>query len=129
MGRFIYEDGQKAEIEDRALLHLQLVMTTKLRRGEPFAFTWKEDISTGGGRRTVWVNAGSSLVFKYFGSRQPAINREWVDALARMANSPGGLYLVPEPAAIPESVSEPSSAAASVAKRMPSRGPAVSSAL
>lgn len=98
MGRFIYEGSTKIEVEDRALRHLQLVMTAKLRRGEPFPYSWKEDASIGGGRVTVWLHAGSSLVFKYVGSRQPEINRAWVDALAYTANSPGGLYLVPEPA-------------------------------
>lgn len=98
MGRFIYEGSVKTEIEDRALTHLQLVMTAKLRRGEPFNFTWREDASVGGGRTTVWVHARCSLVFKYSGSRQPSINREWIDALAFTANSPSGLYLVPEPA-------------------------------
>ncbi|PJI51648.1 ATP-dependent DNA ligase, partial [Methylobacterium radiotolerans] len=50
MGRFIYEGSAKIEVEDRALRHLQLVMTAKLRRGEPFPYTWKEDASIGGGR-------------------------------------------------------------------------------
>lgn len=97
MGKFIYENGVKTEFEDRALMHLQLVITAKLRRGEPFPFTWREDVSVGGGRITVWLQPSSSLVFKYYGSRQPAINRGWTDALAFTANSPGGLYLVPEP--------------------------------
>ncbi|MFB4349960.1 ATP-dependent DNA ligase [Microbacterium sp. CR_7] len=97
MGKFIYEGNVKSEIEDRALTHLQLVITAKLRRGEPFPFSWREDTSVGGGRTTVWMQPGSSLVFKYFGSRQPSINREWIEALAFTANSPGGLYLVPEP--------------------------------
>ncbi|KAA0962582.1 MULTISPECIES: hypothetical protein [Microbacterium] len=103
MGKLVYEGSVKAEIEDRALTHLQLVITTKLRRGEPFSFTWREDMSVGGGRTTVWVHAGSSLVFKYSGSRQPSINRNWIEALAFTANAPSGLYLVPEP-------SEPASA-------------------
>jgi hypothetical protein len=98
MGRFIYEGGVKTEIEDRSLSHLQLVITAKLRRGEPFSFTWREDPSVGGGRTTVWIHAGSSLVFKYHGSRQPSISRDWIDALAFTANSPSGLYLAPEPA-------------------------------
>ncbi|MCM3779799.1 DUF7882 family protein [Microbacterium hydrocarbonoxydans] len=97
MGKFIYEGSVKSEIEDRALTHLQLVITAKLRRGEPFPFSWREDTSVGGGRTTVWMQPGSSLVFKYFGSRQPSINRAWIEALAFTANSPGGLYLVPEP--------------------------------
>lgn len=98
MGRLTYEGTQKVEIEDRALTHLQIVITAKLRRGEPFALSWKDDISTGGGRSTVWVNAQSSIVFKYHGSRQPSINRAWIDALTQTANAPSGLYLVPEPA-------------------------------
>jgi hypothetical protein len=98
MGKFVYEGGPKTEIEDRALLHLQMVMTSKLRRGEPFSFSWKDDASLGGGRTTVWIHPDSSLVFKYFGSRQPSINRYWVDALAMTASSPTGLYLIPEPA-------------------------------
>lgn len=97
MGKFIYEGGPKVEIEDRALTHVQIVVTAKLRRGEPFSFTWKEDSSVGGGRTTVWIHAGSSMVFKYHGSRQPSINRAWVDALAFTANAPSGLYLTPEP--------------------------------
>ncbi len=97
MGKFVYEGGVKTEIEDRALTHLQLVITAKLRRGEPFPFSWREDTSVGGGRTTVWIQPGSSLVFKYFGSRQPSINRAWIEALAFTANAPSGLYLVPEP--------------------------------
>lgn len=97
MGKFIYEGGPKVDIEDRALTHLQLVVTSKLRRGEPFSITWREDASVGGGRTTVWVHPRSSLLFKYAGSRQPAINRAWVDALAFTANAPSGLYLIPEP--------------------------------
>lgn len=104
MGKFVYEGSVKTEIEDRALTHLQLVITAKLRRGEPFPFSWKEDTSVGGGRTTVWIQPGSALVFKYFGSRQPSINRAWIEALAFTANAPSGLYLVPEPA---ESGSEP----------------------
>lgn len=98
MGKFIYEGGPKVDIEDRALTHLQLVITAKLRRAEPFPFTWSEDASVGGGRTTVWIHAGSSMVFKYHGSRAPKISRAWVEALAFTANSPSGLYLVHEPA-------------------------------
>lgn len=98
MGQFIYEGNVKHELEDRALAHVQLVISAKLRRGEPFPFSWREDVSIGGGRTTVWLHAGSALVFKYYGSRRPAINRAWVDALAFTANSATGLHVVPEPA-------------------------------
>ncbi|MCB1297549.1 MAG: hypothetical protein KDB08_01030 [Microthrixaceae bacterium] len=98
MGKLIYERDVNVEIEDRALTHLQAVMSAKLRRGEPFAFSWREDASAGGGRTTIWVHPASTLVYKYYGGRQPAINRAWIDALAFTANTPTGLYLVPEPA-------------------------------
>ncbi|OAN41383.1 DUF7882 family protein [Microbacterium sp. H83] len=97
MGSFIYESNVKVEIEDRALAHLQIVITAKLRRSEPFTFTWKEDPSIGGGRTTVWLHGRSAIVYKFHGSRQPSINRRWVEALSYTAHAPTGLYLVHEP--------------------------------
>ncbi|WP_091228091.1 ATP-dependent DNA ligase [Microbacterium sp. 3J1] len=97
MGKLIYEGKISTEFTDRALHHLQLVISSKLRRGEPFTFTWREDASIGGGRTAVWINAGSDLVFKYRDSRQVPINPAWIEALAFTANAPTGLYLVHEP--------------------------------
>lgn len=97
MGRFIYDNTQKVDIEDRALTHVQIVMVSKLRRGEPFGFSWKDDRSTGGGRTTVWIHSHANLVFKYSGSKPPAVNRAWIHALDSIANAPSGLYVVPEP--------------------------------
>jgi hypothetical protein len=97
VGRLTYEGGVRAELDDRVLSHLQVVIGTKLRRNEPFFFTWHGDISTGGGRTTVWVHSGASLVFGYFGGRPAKINRAWLEALMRTANSPAGLQIVPEP--------------------------------
>lgn len=98
MGRFTYDGIASVEIEDRTLAHLQLVIGTKLRRGESFHFTWRDDPSTGDGRTAVWLHPRCSLVFKYYGSRQPTLNRTWVDALAYAANSPAGLHILSEPA-------------------------------
>lgn len=98
MGRFVYEGGQKREIEDRALAHLQTVMMSKLRRGERFAFSWHEDATTGGGRITVWVHPSSNLIFRYTRSAPREMNRRWLAVLAETGYSPRGLYLVPEPA-------------------------------
>lgn len=97
MGKLIYEGSVKVDIDDRALLHVQTVIGNKLRRGEPFLFTWREDTSTGGGRTSIWLHPGCSLVFKFYGSRTPEANRNWLEALMFTANSPGGLHLVPEP--------------------------------
>lgn len=97
MGKFTYAGRTKADFDDRALAHLQVVITNKLRRGESFSFTWRDDVSTGGGRTAVWLHPALALTFSFSGSRSPSINRSWVEALAITANSPAGLYLVPEP--------------------------------
>ncbi|WP_243073786.1 ATP-dependent DNA ligase [Microbacterium sp. SS28] len=97
MGKLTYENSVKIDLDDRALAHLELVIGSKLRRREPFHFSWKDDASVGSGRTTIWVHPSASLVFKYQGSRRPSINHAWIEALAYAANSPAGLTLVPEP--------------------------------
>jgi hypothetical protein len=98
MGKLTYENTTKVDFEDRLLAHLQVVIFTKLRRGEQFAFTWKDDASIGNGRTTVWMHPNASLVFKYYGSRKPQLNRAWLEVLALAANSPQGLVALHEPA-------------------------------
>jgi len=98
MGKLVYDSSVKVDFEDRTLAHLQVVIDSKLRRGESFHFTWKDDASIGDGRTSIWVHPRCSLVYKYYGSRRPRLNMAWVDALAFAANAPTGLYIVPEPA-------------------------------
>lgn len=97
MGKFTYDTNIRVDFEDRALAHLQSVIAMKLRRNESFLFTWKEDVSTGSGRTSVWVHPGASLAFRFSGNRAPQLSRAWLHALAYTAASPRGLYLVPEP--------------------------------
>lgn len=97
MGKFLYGGLAKIDIDDRVLAHLQMVIGAKVRRGESFPFTWADDPSIGEGRTTVWIHPQANLVYKYYGSRSPQINRAWIDALVHTANSTAGLYLVPEP--------------------------------
>lgn len=102
MGRFIYENDTRLDIDDRVLLHLQSVIGAKLRRGEAFTFNWTVDRSLGSGRTTVWLHPHASIVFSYSGSRRAQLNRRWLEALMFAANSPAGLYVVPEPADLPD---------------------------
>lgn len=97
MGHLNYDSTTTIEFDDRTLAHLQLVIGAKLRRGESFMFSWRDDPHVGDGRTTIWVHPTIPLVYKFFGGRQPAINRSWVEALMNSANSAGGLQLVPEP--------------------------------
>jgi hypothetical protein len=98
MGQLIY-DRSTAEIQmdDRTLAHLQIVIISKLRRQESFAFSWKEPVSSGDGRSTIWIYPTVSLRFRFDGSRQPSINQAWISALATSANSGSGLHFIPEP--------------------------------
>lgn len=97
MGKFTYDTATRVDFEDRVLLHLQTVISNKLRRHEGFVFTWREDQSMGGGRTSVWLNPSSSLVYRFSGSRLPELNRNWLEALMFTANSPTGLYVISEP--------------------------------
>jgi len=99
MGQLIY-DGEVLDlrVDDRALTHLQIVIVNMLRREHRFAFSWKDDVTHGDGRSTIWLHPNVSLHFKFSGGRVPSINRSWLDALYATATSGSGLVLTPEPA-------------------------------
>lgn len=96
MGRLVYGSGnQSVDIEDRALAHLRVVFMNKLRRSEPFLFSYTEVAGT----RSLWIHPAVPIVFHFYGSRPPAVNRAWVEALMTAASGTQGLTLLPEPAA------------------------------
>jgi hypothetical protein len=98
MGKLIYgAPTWSVEFEDRALAHLRIVMLAKLRRSESFSFSWKFEAAYGSGRSSLWLHPAIPLQFEFYGGREPALNRAWIDELMLTANSPGGLELVPEP--------------------------------
>ncbi len=98
MGILFYgSPGTEIPFDDRALAHLQMVMTAKLRRREGFVFSWANSRSDGSGRGAVWIDPSSTLYFQYAGSTVHTINREWVDVLAMSSNTPGGLFFTDEP--------------------------------
>lgn len=100
MGTLVYgPTNLEISLEDRVLSHLQIVITTKLRRQESFVFSWRDDPSSGDGRTSIWLHPSIPLRFKYVGSRPPAINRAWLEALQASANSVNGLHVIQEPAA------------------------------
>ncbi len=97
MGTLTYDSKLTGSFDDRVLAHLQIVIWAKVRRGEPFSFTWTEGGRNGYGRTSVWISPNISLAFEYFGGKTPLINPAWINALSKSANSPGGLQVVPEP--------------------------------
>ena len=109
MGALIY-DGNEVEFDDRLLAHLHVVIMQKLRRGESFSFSWR-DRADSGGRNSLWLHPSIPLYFRFFGSKQPVLNREWVQALVLASNSPQGLVVLPEPE--PNKASQPATESSS----------------
>ncbi|WIB72515.1 ATP-dependent DNA ligase [Curtobacterium sp. MCBD17_026] len=98
MGKLTYDSTLVADFDDRVLAHLQIVIASKLRRGEGFIFSWRDNQDTGDGRTALWMAPGIPLAFKYNGGRHPSINRNWVEALHQASIATAGLRIVPEPA-------------------------------
>jgi hypothetical protein len=95
MGTLTY-DGVVVEFDDRLLAHLQIVVVQKLRCGESFLLSWKDAVGIGNGRSSVWLHPSIPLYFKFWGSRPPTINRQWIAELTASANSAHGLVVFGE---------------------------------
>lgn len=112
LGTLLYgNSGIVISFDDRALMHLQIVINAKLRRRESFVFSWIDAADANSGRSAIWLDPASTLFYRYFGSRVPTINREWIDALMHSANSAGGLVFMAEPTPTPSGASATSPAA------------------
>jgi hypothetical protein len=85
------------DFDDRSLTHLQIAITTKLRRHESFLFSWTNSRELGSGRSSIWIDPSSVLYYRFLGSRIPTINPAWVAELVQSANSGTGLVFTPEP--------------------------------
>ena len=96
MGLLSYNATTRFDIDDRTLAHIEAVIFAKLRRGEAFLFTWSRAPEEGAGRTTVWLNRASRLAFRRRWDTRIALNHDWIARLMSAANSPGGLYAVPE---------------------------------
>ncbi|NQX13904.1 ATP-dependent DNA ligase [Microbacteriaceae bacterium VKM Ac-2855] len=98
MGTLTYGNhGFEVAFDDRALLHLQIVITGKLRRRESFVFSWSNSHEVGSGRTAIWLDPSSTIIYHYFGSRSPSVNRAWLDVLTQSADAGSGLIFTPEP--------------------------------
>jgi hypothetical protein len=93
----LYYDGEEFDLDDRVLTHLQIVISTKLRRGEDFFLSWAVPAERGSGRHAIWIDNGVPLHFFYTGSRSVLINREWIETMIASAGRPSGLVLTEEP--------------------------------
>jgi hypothetical protein len=100
MGKLLYGlPPVEIDATDRELAHLRVVIITKLRRGEMFAFAVDGRVeSAGPGRRILWIHPSIPLQFQFDGTTEEKLNREWLEDLMSAANSGGNLRLTSEPA-------------------------------
>src|SRR6218665_4055905 len=84
------------QVEDRALAHLKIVITTKLRRNESFTLSWQHPDGDAPGRSTIWLHPSIPLRFVFDEPEAPELHMEWITAMANSANTSGGIRLVPE---------------------------------
>lgn len=102
MGTLTYDSTITAEFDDRLLNHLQVVIWSKLRRGEHFAFTFSEQAAPAK-RTSVWCSPTIPMAFQFDRADPVELNPTWVKVLTKSANSAAGLQPLPEPE--PEAVS------------------------
>lgn len=96
MGYLVYGAGAEYEIDDRTLAHLKIAVISKLRRQESFLLNWAVGVDDGSGRVSLWLSPAIPLQFRFFGNRPPALNQDWLTALARSAHSSRGMILMGE---------------------------------
>jgi hypothetical protein len=89
-------DGENFELDDRVLTHLQIAISTKLRRGENFFLSWQVPVERGSGRHAIWIDNGVPIHFYYSGSRAISINRDWIESMIVSAGRASGLVLIDE---------------------------------
>ena len=98
MGNFVYGNpSMSIEFDDRVLAHLKVVILAKVRRGESFTFSWEYSAAAGSGHSSIWIHPTIPLQFDFLGSKEPRLNRTWVEELVRLSNTPEGLRVTPEP--------------------------------
>jgi len=122
MGKLRYRTPESSfEFDDRVLAHLRVVIISKLRRGDRFIFTWANTPESGGGHTSSRLDPTIPMQFKFYGSRDPHLSRNWLDALARLTNALAGLHVLPEP---PEHTLGGAEKSENLAKNAHSKSPA-----
>jgi hypothetical protein len=96
MGTLTYGDSQTFEFDDRMLSHMKLAIVAKLLRHESFLLNWTVPVEHGSGRVSLWISRESQLTFRFVGSRPPAINMRWIEALSASSARTGGMQVIDE---------------------------------
>ncbi|MHC2998677.1 DUF7882 family protein [Microbacterium sp. HJ5] len=82
-----------AEIPDRVLAHVKIVIATKLRRGESFMLTWRHPLEAPEGHTSIWIQPAIPLRFVFDSPEAAELDGAYLKELATAANSSRGLVL------------------------------------
>jgi len=85
--------GTSISVDDRTLAHLQVVITTKLRRNEGFLLQWGPSPDSVGGRGAAWIHPSSDLVYDYGGDQETALDPAALDTMMSEASGRHGLRI------------------------------------
>ena len=80
-------------IDDRALAHLKVVATSKLRRNESFLVSWDEPPENGSGRGSIFIHPACDLIYRFDGSRPAELDQELLESMATQSMSTRGLHI------------------------------------
>jgi hypothetical protein len=101
LGTLLYGASRTSiRIDDRALAHLQTVITTKLRRNEGLLIQWENPVESGSGRGAFWVHPQCDLMYEYDGGREPSLDAAELDRLMMEAAGTRGLRITAEERAV-----------------------------
>ena len=95
MGTLTY-GARTVGFDDRLLIHLQVVIVQRFRRGDGFVMSWIKPVTAGSGRTSVWMTPTLPVSFDFDGSRSPSIDGAWLARLSDSAASARGLVVTNE---------------------------------
>ena len=94
MGRLKYDSTEPPiTIDDETLVHLKIVIGTKLRRNESFLLTWLRGDEAQDARTTIWVHPAIPLQFGFDAAVLPAVAPERITTIMTSLNASGELVL------------------------------------
>lgn len=93
MGKLEYNSSRPPiEVDDETLVHVKIVMGTKLRRQESFMMTWTAD-SPNRRRMTAWMHPSIPLIIEFDSDPVPAVDPRRVERMMGSLNARGELVL------------------------------------
>jgi len=101
VGTLLYGASRTSiRVDDRTLAHLQVVITTKLRRNEGFLLQWDRGVDSGSGRGAFWVHPSSDLIYDFDGGREPSLDPGELDRMMSEASGRHGLRILADERAL-----------------------------